>query len=679
MKNMKLSTKITLAILVIVIVCMSMLFLTANSSMKQMIQSADEESGKNILSAQAGIVQEYVTRQESILTAYSKAPSIRKFYQDMNNPDKLKEVQEYSEEFYAGLDNWEGIYIGEWGTTRCISHSNPEVVGVVFRKEEAPRKALFDAMTERNGLYDAGIIISPASNVLILSMYIPVYDDDNSTILGYAGAGVYLEDLQKKLKEIKSENDTSHYYMINVENGMYLLADDEKLTATTIEDESLLEVMNQIKAGNNYGKVTVTEGGEKLIGKYQYIEKHGWALVSFDSEKNISSTANKNMLVLGQLCIVFIIVIGLLAFIMILVSTKPLKIIENAIINISQLKLKKDAGLNKYIGTKSEIGMIATAISSLYDAFDDIVKTLSECSESLNESAVAMQDSSDVLISHVADNSKTTTTFAEHTEQINNAVNRVDTEISSIVEVVSDVEERIAQGNKQSNQLLSQIEKMQKIADTSLDNTNAQIAIRQKEIEKAIEELQTIMRIDEMASQILSITSQTNLLSLNASIEAARAGEAGKGFAVVAGEIGNLAESSSATATEIQSICDETRNNITNVRKCFDQIIEFLQNDIQTQLVGIAGATKDYYESIKGIQGIISEIAEASGEFVKSVETIQSQIREVSDVPDSHAVSSEDVLEKAKQTEKTTDDMTVIVRQNKENAVAISGIVDRFS
>ena len=112
-------------------------------------------------------------------------------------------------------------------------------------------------------------------------------------------------------------------------------------------------------------------------------------------------------------------------------------------------------------------------------------------------------------------------------------------------------------------------------------NTNTQIAENQKAIENAMEELQSLMRIDEMASQILDITSQTNLLSLNASIEAARVGEAGKGFAVVAGEIGNLASNSSKTATDIQAICNETKNNISHVKTCFDQIIFFLQNDVQ--------------------------------------------------------------------------------------------------
>lgn len=69
---------------------------------------------------------------------------------------------------------------------------------------------------------------------------------------------------------------------------------------------------------------------------------------------------------------------------------------------------------------------------------------------------------------------------------------------------------------------------MQTLANNSMVNTNTQIAENQKAIENAMEELQSLMRIDEMASQILDITSQTNLLSLNASIEAARVGEAGK-------------------------------------------------------------------------------------------------------------------------------------------------------
>lgn len=212
--------------------------------------------------------------------------------------------------------------------------------------------------------------------------------------------------------------------------------------------------------------------------------------------------------------------------------------------------------------------------------------------------------------------------------------------------VVSDIEERIRQGNVHSSELLQKVEKMQTLANNSMVNTNTQIAENQKAIENAMEELQSLMRIDEMASQILDITSQTNLLSLNASIEAARVGEAGKGFAVVAGEIGNLASNSSKTATDIQAICNETKNNISHVKTCFDQIIFFLQNDVQTQFTELVQETQDYYQSIQEIQVIISEIAEESETFVNTVQNIQNQIHAISDVPDSDHISSQDILER---------------------------------
>ena len=217
------------------------------------------------------------------------------------------------------------------------------------------------------------------------------------------------------------------------------------------------------------------------------------------------------------------------------------------------------------------------------------------------------------------------------------------------------------------------------LTSTSMEKTSSQIAENQRAIEDAIRKLQTLMRIDEMASQILDITSQTNLLSLNASIEAARAGEAGRGFAVVAGEIGNLANSSSETATQIQLICNETRNNIVEAQNCFDQIISFLQDNVQLQFSDFAAATKDYYDSVSEIQRIIAEISESSEMFAEVVKRIESQIREVSDVPADKTVSSQFVIEKANQTASTTSDMISIVDKNKENAKAIEEIVGRFS
>ena len=58
---------------------------------------------------------------------------------------------------------------------------------------------------------------------------------------------------------------------------------------------------------------------------------------------------------------------------------------------------------------------------------------------------------------------------------------------------------------------------------------------------------------------------------------------------------------------------------------------------------------------------------------------IQNQIHAISNVPDSDHISSQDILEKARQTEETTQEMSVIVNHNKENALEINNIVERFS
>ena len=100
---------------------------------------------------------------------------------------------------------------------------------------------------------------------------------------------------------------------------------------------------------------------------------------------------------------------------------------------------------------------------------------------------------------------------------------------------------------------------------------------------------------------------------------------------------------------------------------------------MQKQFTEFSTATKDYYKSIADIQNIISDIAGASDSFVNTVNTIQEQIRQVSDVPNTDSIDSQVILSKAKETEETTLSMTVIVNQNKENANAISGIIQKFS
>jgi peptidoglycan hydrolase CwlO-like protein len=72
-----------------------------------------------------------------------------------------------------------------------------------------------------------------------------------------------------------------------------------------------------------------------------------------------------------------------------------------------------------------------------------------------------------------------------------------------------------------------------------------------------------------------------------------------------------------------------------------------MKNDIQSQFESLVTSTNDYFESIKDIQGTITEIDQASNVFVNAVTEIHNQIADVQNVPDDSSVRSEDVLEKA--------------------------------
>lgn len=677
MKNQKMSTILTVAITIVVSVCMLLLCVVSNKSMRGNMEKSEMAQMHASLNAQTNIIKEYLRHQEELLVAYSKSPEVIALLRNPEDETRQKAAQVYTKKYYAGLDNWEGLYVAEWNS-HVIAHSNEKVVGITTREGEG-LKQLQDAMSNESGLYNAGIIVSPASGQLSLSMYCAVFDPTGARI-GYVGGAPLADGLRSIMEEMVSNG--AKYSMINAKTQTYIFDEDESLMTTEIQDEMLQSIISEVQQSQEriVGERHYRDSqmGES-VAAYEYIPEYGWVVVSRNSEKNIYADSNASMRTLIIVCIIFDIIIAFLSWQMIRISTRPLKLVEKSIIQLKDFKLEKTHKLDRYLNGKSEVGQIVTAIDSLYDSLTQIATTLNTCSDSLTSSAVKMSDSSEELIQCVEDNSNTTQEFAKHTEAISETVEHVDKEVSEIADVVTKVENKIQMGTVRSEELSQKVYRMRENVSSSLTATSARIEENKQAIAKVMENLQSLTRIDEMAEQILDITSQTNLLSLNASIEAARAGEAGRGFAVVAGEIGNLANSSSSTASEIQSICSETKTHITSIQACFDSIVTFLQSEIQLQFTDFVDATNEYYTSIEEIQNIIKEIQESANVFVDVVSNIRNQIEGVQNMPGKQDVRTEDILSKVERIENLTEELAVVVSANQDNAIAIRDIANQFS
>ena len=680
-KNRKLSTMITAVMSMIVAVCITLLFFFANRNMTSVMREMSLDTMKTSLEAKTKVIEEYVTKAEDLLIAYSKAPAITNLLKEPENEALQKIAQDYTEKYFEGLENWEGLYTGEWDT-HVITHSNPEVVGITTREGDG-LKALQDAMTKANGLYNTGIVVSPASEKMVLSMYCPVFDEDGKTILGYVGGGPFADGLKQILDSMVVEGmEQAKYSMINTETGVYIFDEDEEKMTQEVQDDMLLSVIEEVKGKSEtvYGnREFVADGATDSIAAFQSIPGKGWALVVSDSEDEIYAPSNESVKSFGRICILFFWLIAILLWVSVWFSVKPLKVVENAIVKLSQLDLRTMPGLNKYINRKSEIGQMATAVNELQDTFSHIVDTLESCSDSLVDSAGKMTDSSKILSECSEDNSATTEELVATTEMTNVAIDQVGVEINRIAEMFTEVEDKIEVGSRHSEELLKTVEDMKDMANSSLTTTGTNMEENQKNIEEAMVNLHSLTRINDMVAKILEITSQTNLLSLNASIEAARAGEAGKGFAVVAGEIGNLAGSSSETATQIQAICNETNRNIDNVQGCFNDIVAFMESDVSRQFKEFIDIANEYNDSIAAFQKIIMDIKQVSDVFSDVVVNIRKQVETVQSASGENKTGVDDITEKIERTTSVTEAISDIVKINQQNVTAIRDIVGRFS
>ncbi|MBQ2115838.1 MAG: methyl-accepting chemotaxis protein, partial [Lachnospiraceae bacterium] len=491
---------------------------------------------------------------------------------------------------------------------------------------------------------------------------------------------VYADALHEKLLEL-TNNENTDSYMINLKTGLHIFDKDSSLAGKTIENPMLLQVIEMIEKNpeQKYDSFTFKdEENNSCIGMYTYLSNRGWAIIITAKESVVFEVVKENKIILGLICIVAYVLILFMTWIIVRINTKPLNKIEKSIKKLQNLDLSQSKEITSYIGHTNEIGVIATAVESLRKSFTQIVDVLKQSSDSLLDSSDTMNEESSGLMNNVIENAATTQELAASIISTNESIKIMEDRMNHIVGMMNDVEQRIQQGYNKSAELSKSSIEMKNMVKDSLEASRRNIEKNQKNVETAMSDLEALSQINNMANEILDITRQTNLLSLNASIEAARAGEAGRGFAVVASEISKLADSSSDTATNIQEICNETNASIGAVQKCFDEIIGFLENDVANRFEEITKSSEEYNIAVESIKDIMNAIQNDMQQFSTEMKDINDQVNSIRLASKDNEVAVEDIVSKNENTNTTASVLNEILKNNQNNTSKLQNLVQEF-
>lgn len=330
------------------------------------------------------------------------------------------------------------------------------------------------------------------------------------------------------------------------------------------------------------------------------------------------------------------------------------------------------------VTSSDEIGQMSAGINGFIEQLQNIMQKLREESLNLNGSVEA-------VMREIDESNESASNVSAAMEQMSASLEEISATLGSIVngsgEVMSDIErmnDRMGDGVELVRQIKNRAGDMHRSTAESKASAVQVIADIRGKLQAALEESRSVEKINDLTGDILSITSQTNLLSLNASIEAARAGEAGRGFAVVADEIRVLADNSADTAGNIQNISNQVTGAVERLAKNAEEMLRFIDEKVMKDYDGFVDIVEQYEQDADSVDEILDEFAQNTAQISGTMERMSDGLNGIATAVDESAKGVTNVAESAVSLVDAITQIHQATETNQEISTKLSGEVGRF-
>lgn len=420
------------------------------------------------------------------------------------------------------------------------------------------------------------------------------------------------------LSGVKLEGMDSAYMYVVQNDGTMLYHPTKEKVGQPVENAVIKGVVQQLQDGKKPGTAVVEYdfNGTTKYSAYTILNNENILVLTADESEALAGITTVTGVAVGISAIVVLLAI-IICFILGRRLMRPLVKVSTIIEEIANGDINADFGMVKE--TNDEIGLIIEKMKELTQSLGNIVGKIRNSSDTMSSNSYELNDTSSQTLAAnneiskaVEDVAEGSTGMAASISKINENLLEMSNETKDINESVNEIRNQTTAVQDSSKIMNNKIKSMQDSSHKMDDGISA--------ISKRIETVNTTVdKVSNIVSVIEEISSETNLLSLNASIEAARAGDAGKGFAVV--------------AQEIRVLSDNTNTELENIKQIISSLVEECRYCVQASgtIVEDNAKQKEEIKAVLDEFGSLDEQIQKTAEKADEIEELVTAMIELND------------------------------------------------